>query len=73
MTSHIPSRLRGSRPVVGSSRNSRRGRPIKALAEVEPAAHAARVGLDHSVGRVGQVELLQELVGPARASALASW
>ena len=31
MTSHIPSRLRGSRPVVGSSRNSSRGRPMSAL------------------------------------------
>ena len=29
---HIPSRLRGSRPVVGSSRMSSCGRPISALA-----------------------------------------
>ena len=31
-------------------------------AEVEPATHAARVRLDHPVGGVGQLELLEELV-----------
>ena len=34
--------------------------------EVEASAHAARVGLDGAVGRVDQVELLEQLVG-ARA------
>ena len=38
-------RLRGSRPVVGSSRNSTCGRGDEARGEVEPAAHAAREGL----------------------------
>ena len=66
MTSHIPSRLRGSRPVVGSSRNSSRGRPMSALAEVEPAAHAAGVRLDDAIGGVDEVELLEQLVRPAR-------
>ena len=37
--------------------------PDQGAAEVEPAAHAARVGLDDAVGGVGQVELLEQLVG----------
>ena len=32
ITSHIASRLRGSRPVVGSSRKSTDGRPIRLMA-----------------------------------------
>ncbi len=32
MNSHMPSRLRGSSPVVGSSRNSTRGRAISEAA-----------------------------------------
>ena len=39
------SRLRGSRPVVGSSRNSTGGLGDERRREVEPAPHAARVGL----------------------------
>ena len=31
--------------------------------EIEPAAHAARVGLHDPVGRIGQVELVEQLVG----------
>ncbi len=62
--SHISRRLRGSRPVVGSSRNRTCGRPDQAGAEVEPAAHAARVGLGRPVGGVGQLEPLEERPRP---------
>ena len=48
--SHRSARLRGSRPVVGSSRNSTLGARNEARGEVEPAAHAAREGL-HRAGR----------------------
>ena len=34
--------------------------------QVEAAAHAARVGLEHPVAGVGQPELLEQLVGPPR-------
>ena len=37
--------------------------------EVEPAAHAAGVGLDDPVGGVGKVELLEQLVGALRGFA----
>ena len=73
ITSHMPSRLRGSSPVVGSSRKSSRGRPIERAGEVEPAAHAAGVGLRDPVGRVLELEPLEQLVRPLRASALGSW
>ena len=48
---HVPHavRLRGSRPVVGSSRNSTGGPGDEGAGEVEPAAHAAGVGLDGAV------------------------
>ena len=37
---------------------------------VQPTAHAARPGLDQTVGRLGQAELLQQFIGPgARAAA----
>ena len=67
MTSHIPARPRGSSPVVGSSRNSTGGSATRAPAQVEPPAHAARPALDLAVGGVGEVELLQQLVGPGPA------
>ncbi len=42
--------------------------------EVEPAAHAARVGPHEPAGGVGQVEALQQLVGArAVASARGRW
>ena len=50
-SSHSSRRLRGSRPVVGSSRNSTGGLGDERRGEVEPAAHAARVGLGGAVGR----------------------
>ena len=60
------SRLRGSRPVVGSSRNSTGGRDDERGGEVEPPPHAARVGLRGALRGVGEVEALEQLVG-ARA------
>ena len=42
---HMTRRLRGSRPVVGSSRKMIRGSPIERHRQVEAAPHAARVGL----------------------------
>ena len=51
MRSHIALRLRGSRPVVGSSRKSTDGSPDEAHGDVEPSAHAARVRADGAVGR----------------------
>ena len=62
ITSHSASRLRGSRPVVGSSRNSTCGSADQAGAQVEPAPHAAGVGLDRAVGGVGEVEPLEQLL-----------
>ena len=54
--SHNSSRVRGSSPVVGSSSRStaasRRG-----SAQIEPAAHAARVLLDRPIGIIGQRDL----------------
>ena len=41
------------------------GRGDEAGGQVEPAAHAAREGLHQLVGRVGEVEPLEQLVGPA--------
>ena len=56
-------RERGSRPVVGSSRNISSGRDDDAGGEVEPAAHAARVVLDEPAGRLGKPERVEQLVG----------
>ena len=59
------SRGPGSRPVVGSSRNSTCGVGDEARREVEAAAHAARERLHEAVGLVGEAEQLEQLVGPA--------
>ena len=66
-------RERGSRPVVGSSRNISCGRDDDARGDVQPAPHAARVVLDQPARRVGEAERLEQLVGarpapPARRS-----
>ena len=66
ITSHIACRLRGSRPVVGSSRKSTTGRADEAGGEVEPAAHAAGVGRHPPPAGVDEVEAVQQLGGPAR-------
>ena len=52
--SHTWLRLRGSRPVVGSSRKSSSGVHDDAGGDVEPPAHAAGVGLDLPVAGLGR-------------------
>ena len=52
----------GSRPVVGSSRISRRPAD-QARAEIEPPAHAPRVPAHHPVGRFGEAEPLERVGG----------
>jgi len=62
----ISDRLRGSRPVVGSSRNSTAGVTIRAGDQVEPCVASRRT--TSSPGRpprVGQTEALEQLRGPA--------
>ena len=68
--SHIWPRVRGSRPVVGSSRKISGGRRDQAGGEVEPAAHAAGELRDRLVGRLLEPELLEQ-VQPAVARASA--
>ena len=65
MASHSSLRLRGSRPVVGSSSSSSLRRADEAGAEVEPAPHAAGVGAHEAVAGVGEAELLEHDVGGA--------
>ncbi len=65
-SAHIACRLRGSRPVVGSSRKITSGLAIRLAGEVQPAAHPARVGRHAAVGRFGEVEPREQLT---RASA----
>jgi hypothetical protein len=60
MMSHIARRLRGSRPVVGSSRKMISGRPTRGHGQIQFPAHAARIGRGQLLGRAGQVELLQQ-------------
>ena len=57
MICHMPRRLRGSRPVVGSSRKMIAGVADQGHRQVEPAPHAAGVGHGRLLGGVGQVEL----------------
>ena len=49
----------GSRPLVGSSSTSSRGRRSSAAARPEPLAHAQRVGLHRPRVDAGQADLLQ--------------
>ena len=63
MTSHMPepaARIEPGRRLVEEQQPRP---PDQRAAEVEPAAHAARVGLDDAVGGVGEIELLEQLVG----------
>ena len=66
-SAHRSARDDGSRPVVGSSRKSTRGRVHEREREVEPALHAARVAADLAVGGVGEPDALDQLVA-ARAA-----
>ena len=61
ITSHRLSRLRGSRPVVGSSRNSTGGLATSAAPRSSRRRMPARVGLRRATGCVGQVEALEQL------------
>ena len=58
---HTSPRLRGSRPVVGSSRNRTAGRWTRLAARSRPASHATGVGLDRTTGGVCQAEPLEQL------------
>ncbi len=60
------SRLRGSRPVVGSSRNSSRGRSIMLIARSSRRRHPAGVRAGAPVGGVGEVELASSSVDALR-------
>ena len=66
---HSSCRVRGSRPVVGSSSRITGGPPGQAGAEVEPAAHAARVGRDRRSAASVEPEALEHLARARRASA----
>ena len=59
-SSQIALRLTGSRPVVGSSRNSTARLVDQRRGEVEAPAHAARVGADPAVGGLGQPDPLEQ-------------
>ena len=61
---HMVRRLRGSKPVVGSSRKITRGSTDQGHRQVEPSSHPARVGRQQLVRGVGEVELLQQLGHP---------
>ena len=67
MTSHSASRLCGSRPAVGSSRNEHVGVVHDRPRDHQPLRHAARELVDFGPGAVGEAELLEQLVGRARA------
>jgi len=55
--------------VVGSARKSTDGRVIQTGSEVETAAHPTRVNLQHSVGGLDKVELLEQLAGSCACGA----
>jgi hypothetical protein len=64
ISSHIARRPFGSRPVVGSSRKMTGGCDMSAAPEVEPAAHPTGIGPHRPVGGIGQLEALDERIGP---------
>ena len=67
--SHMVWRLRGSRPVVGSSRKITRGVADERHREVEPTLHPAGVGGERLARSVDEVELLEQLGHPAPSTA----
>ena len=67
--SHTWLRLRGSSPVVGSSRKSISGRVDQAGGDVDAPPHAARERADLPAGRVREPERLEQLGGARRAPA----
>ena len=67
IVSHRPSRLRGSRPGRRLVEEQHRRAEHERRGEVEPAAHAARVGLRGPPGGLAELEALEQLVARARA------
>ena len=57
-------RLRGSRPVVGSSRNRTAGVTIRLATRSSRRLHPAGPRLHQAAARVGQAEALEQLRGP---------
>ena len=70
-SAHTSRRLRGSSPVVGSSRNSTPGRVHQCTGDVDAAAHASRIGVHRPVGGVLHVELFDQFVGATPRSVAA--
>ena len=71
MPSHIWRRLRGSSPVVGSSRKITRGEPTSVMARSRRRRIPPEYVDDRPGGRVGEAEPLEQLVdaGAARGAA----
>ena len=65
-------RLRGSRPVVGSSSTSSCGCLDQAGGQVDAAPLAAGELLDEPVRELGSVKALEQLIGDARGLAAAA-
>ncbi len=62
-SAHTPWRLRGSSPVVGSSRNTTRAHDQSAR-DVDAPAHAAGIAADRALARVEQIELGEQILRP---------
>ncbi len=64
------SRLAGSSPVVGSSRNRTRGSSHETHCKVRPTTHAARIGAEFTIAGVGQFEPFEQLVRSSGGASL---
>ena len=62
IVSHMPKRARGSRPGGRLVEEDHRRAEDERGGEVQPPAHAARVRLGGTLGRVGELEALEQLV-----------
>ena len=70
MYSHMPRRACGSKPIVGSSRNTTSGSDTSAIAMLETALHATRVLLRLVVRPVGEAGHLEQFGGPLPSTGL---
>ena len=61
MVSHMSVRLLGSSPVVGSSKKMMGASPDQAHGDVEPASHPAREGQQAAVGRLVEIERVEQV------------